>query len=68
MSVISDETIAWLMSCVLQIKMAKIDETEPRVEEVNSDDEVPELEEVQETANVVSGNNAGSYVLITVEL
>jgi nascent polypeptide-associated complex subunit alpha len=37
----------------LQIKMATFEDNEPRVEEVDSDDEVPELEEVQETANVV---------------
>jgi hypothetical protein len=38
----------------MQIKMAKFEDNEPRVEEVDSDDEVPDLEEVSETANVVS--------------
>eukprot|EP00339_Tiarina_fusa_P019402 CAMPEP_0117052280 /NCGR_PEP_ID=MMETSP0472-20121206/36139_1 /TAXON_ID=693140 ORGANISM="Tiarina fusus, Strain LIS" /NCGR_SAMPLE_ID=MMETSP0472 /ASSEMBLY_ACC=CAM_ASM_000603 /LENGTH=182 /DNA_ID=CAMNT_0004766849 /DNA_START=23 /DNA_END=572 /DNA_ORIENTATION=+ len=32
--------------------MAKFEDNEPRVEEVDSDDEVPDLEEVSETANV----------------
>mmetsp|Transcript_22204 Transcript_22204/g.29710 ORF Transcript_22204/g.29710 Transcript_22204/m.29710 type:complete len:181 (-) Transcript_22204:55-597(-) len=32
--------------------MAKVEDNEPRVEEVDSDDEVPDLEEVEETSNV----------------
>jgi nascent polypeptide-associated complex subunit alpha len=41
--------------------MATFEDNEPRVEEVDSDDEVPELEEVQETANVdITASNTQS--------
>ena len=36
-------------------------ENEPRVEEIDSDDEVPELEEVQNSDNVVSYDNLFCY-------
>lgn len=51
-------SFSFLTLVSVQIKMANFEDNEPRVEEVDSDDEVPDLEEVEETANVVGGSSS----------